>query len=389
MRKLTLLLILLAPGHAADNRYLEVVRTFVDTMMARGTDHYGPVHSPLFAAMLDLKTLELPVQSLPDDFFRGDARQRQTFKFGFPNPPVGIRPGDRAPMGNNLEHDINLLRTMYELTAITGDPKWADRAEEIAFNSLPCAMTPDLKGLHYLTAPNQIQLDRGNKAPLIENDGDMFSYNPYGYRCCQHNVSHGWPYYAEHLWMATPGNGLVAPYFVDYVRAELERSADMDLADQHGVRVYTTIDPVLQRLAEAAVVKGIDRLETTRPRLRRKGRMSAGQKRRRAERELAHRRAVGAVAHPDLLPGLGLSGVQPVDDPRVLLRSLLRCHRADLAVRERALQHPHRCPLAPFAERGLGDPGGGGHAPGSDVGRRDRVGDGRREGLASAGGSRA
>jgi penicillin-binding protein 1B len=68
-----------------------------------------------------------------------------------------------------------------------------------------------------------------------------------------------------------PGNGLVAPYFVDYVRTELERSTEMDLAEQHGVRVYTTLDPVLQRLAEAAVVKGIDRLETARPRLRRKG----------------------------------------------------------------------------------------------------------------------
>ena len=64
-------------------------------------------------------------------------------------------------------------------------------------------------------------------------------------------------------------NGLVAPYFVDYVRAELERAADVDLADQHGVRVYTTLDPVLQRLAESAVVKGLDRLETSRPRLRR------------------------------------------------------------------------------------------------------------------------
>jgi penicillin-binding protein 1B len=68
----------------------------------------------------------------------------------------------------------------------------------------------------------------------------------------------------------SPANGLVAPYFVDYVRAELERATDLDLADQHGVRVYTTLDPVLQRLAEAAVVKGIDRLETSRPRLRRK-----------------------------------------------------------------------------------------------------------------------
>lgn len=68
----------------------------------------------------------------------------------------------------------------------------------------------------------------------------------------------------------TPSNGLVAPYFVDYVRTELERNTDIELADLHGVRVYTTLDPVLQRLAEAAVVKGMDRLETLRPRLRRK-----------------------------------------------------------------------------------------------------------------------
>lgn len=70
---------------------------------------------------------------------------------------------------------------------------------------------------------------------------------------------------------ATPASGLVAPYFVDYVRAELERATEVDLGDQHGMRVYTTLDPVLQRFAEAAVVKGIDRLETNRPRLRRKG----------------------------------------------------------------------------------------------------------------------
>jgi penicillin-binding protein 1B len=67
-----------------------------------------------------------------------------------------------------------------------------------------------------------------------------------------------------------PADGLTAPYFVDYVRAELERATDVDLANQHGLRVYTTLDPVLQRIAEAAVVRGLDRLETSRPRLRRK-----------------------------------------------------------------------------------------------------------------------
>jgi penicillin-binding protein 1B len=67
----------------------------------------------------------------------------------------------------------------------------------------------------------------------------------------------------------TAAAGLVAPYFVDYVRTELERNPDLDLGGQHDLRVYTTLDPVLQRLAEAAVAKGIDRLETARPRLRR------------------------------------------------------------------------------------------------------------------------
>jgi len=34
--------------------------------------------------------------------------------------------------------------------------------------------------------------------------------NPFSSRCCQHNHAQGWPYYAEHLWMATPDNGIAA-----------------------------------------------------------------------------------------------------------------------------------------------------------------------------------
>ncbi len=64
------------------------------------------------------------------------------------------------------------------LTKISGNPLWADRCEEIAFNSLPAAMTPDEKGLHYLTGANMVQLDRGNKAPGLQNGGMMFSYSP-------------------------------------------------------------------------------------------------------------------------------------------------------------------------------------------------------------------
>jgi len=48
-----------------------------------------------------------------------------------------------------------------------------------------------------------VQLDRRSKAPLFDNAGDMLSYSPWQYRCCQHNVAFGWPYFVESLWMAT------------------------------------------------------------------------------------------------------------------------------------------------------------------------------------------
>jgi hypothetical protein len=103
------------------------------------------------------------------------------------------------------------IRSHIMLTRITGDGIWADRAEEIAFNSFPAAFTPDYKALHYLTAPNMAQLDRGNKAPYLQNAGTMLSYEPFEtYRCCQHNHGLGWTSFAEGLWMATPNNGLAA-----------------------------------------------------------------------------------------------------------------------------------------------------------------------------------
>jgi len=96
------------------------------------------------------------------------------------------------------------------LTGITGNPKWADHCEEVAFNSLPASMTPELKGLHYLTAPNLVQCDQGDKAPGFQNGGDMLRYDPHNFRCCQHNIAFAWPYFTDHLFMATQGSGLAA-----------------------------------------------------------------------------------------------------------------------------------------------------------------------------------
>jgi len=95
-------------------------------------------------------------------------------------------------------------------------------------------MTADLKGLHYLTSPNACQLDHTNKAPGIQNGGEMLSYNPHSYRCCQHNVAHGWPYYAQHLWMATPDNGLAAVLY-----ASSEVTGKVGAGDEVTIRSQT------------------------------------------------------------------------------------------------------------------------------------------------------
>src|SRR4051812_2678929 len=129
---------------------------------------------------------------------------------------------------------VEFMHSFEMLTKISGNPRWSDRCEEIAFNSFPAALTPDWKALHYLTSANQIQLDRNNKSPAIENGGTMFSYSPFEvYRCCQHNVSHGWPYYAEELWLATHDRGLcVALYAASEVKATVGEGTTVRIVEQ-------------------------------------------------------------------------------------------------------------------------------------------------------------
>ncbi|TWT79781.1 hypothetical protein CA13_11880 [Planctomycetes bacterium CA13] len=96
---------------------------------------------------------------------------------------------------------------------ISGDPFWADHCEDVAFNSYPAAVMPDFRALRYLTAPNMVLSDAENHSPGIENRGPFLMMNPFSSRCCQHNHSHGWPYFAKHLWMATPDNGVCASMY--------------------------------------------------------------------------------------------------------------------------------------------------------------------------------
>jgi len=155
--------------------------------------------SHLNATENDYQTVYGLYGQVPGGMFGADENCRE----GYIDPRQGAESCTMVEM--MLSHEL-LLR-------FSGDTKWADRCEEIMFNSYPASQTADKKALRYLTCPNQATSDGRNKSPSLQNGGVMQRMDPWDYRCCQHNVSHGLPYYIEHLWLATPDNGLAAALY--------------------------------------------------------------------------------------------------------------------------------------------------------------------------------
>ncbi|HEX4823436.1 MAG TPA: PBP1A family penicillin-binding protein [Candidatus Polarisedimenticolaceae bacterium] len=75
---------------------------------------------------------------------------------------------------------------------------------------------------------------------------------------------------AEPLRVASGGAGYArAPYVVDFVRAQLGEMYSAQALSEEGLAIYTTIDTVAQARAEASLSKGLERLETDAPLVRR------------------------------------------------------------------------------------------------------------------------
>ncbi|GAB3425803.1 glycoside hydrolase family 127 protein [Niabella aquatica] len=119
------------------------------------------------------------------------------------------------------------------LAGITGDPFWADHTEEVAFNTYPAAVMPDFKALRYITSPNMAISDSKNHHPGIDNNGPFLMMNPFSSRCCQHNHAQGWPYYSEHVFMATPDNGVAALLYCEAtVKAKVGNGQEVEIESQ-------------------------------------------------------------------------------------------------------------------------------------------------------------
>ena len=156
---------------------------------------------------------------VPGGMFGADENAR----LGYIDPRQGV---ETCGMVEQMASDEIMLR-------FTGDTRWADNCEDVAFNTYPAAVMPDFRALRYITSPNMVQSDSKNHHPGIDNSGPFLSMNPFSSRCCQHNHAQGWPYYSENLVYATPDNGVAAVLYAAC-------TADVKVADGKKITITET-----------------------------------------------------------------------------------------------------------------------------------------------------
>lgn len=116
--------------------------------------------------------------------------------------------GDECLSGNSPSQGSELcgiVEAMYSyewLFAITGDSKWGDYLENLAFNGLPATISEDMWTHQYDQQVNQIACVKFSNPIFKTNGGEanLFGLEP-NYGCCTANFGQGWPKFALSSYM--------------------------------------------------------------------------------------------------------------------------------------------------------------------------------------------
>lgn len=111
--------------------------------------------------------------------------------------------GISAIQGTELCAIVEQMYSYELLYAYTGDEKWAERLEVLAFNALPATISDDMWAHQYLQMSNQIACEKfPGKSLFRTNDSQahIFGLEP-NYGCCTANFNQGWPKFALSAFM--------------------------------------------------------------------------------------------------------------------------------------------------------------------------------------------
>jgi hypothetical protein len=136
---------------------------------------------------------------------------------------------------------------------ILGDADIGDQLETVAYNALPAALSPDLKGLRYYSLQNQPKCT-DEKLGFRDNGAKRSSICPgphSGYGCCRSNFHLGWPKFIHSMWGATDDRGLaVLAYGPNSVTAEVGTEGRRISIDQDTDYPFSTTSVLTVTTAE-------------------------------------------------------------------------------------------------------------------------------------------
>ncbi|MHB9033363.1 MAG: beta-L-arabinofuranosidase domain-containing protein [Anaerolineae bacterium] len=119
--------------------------------------------------------------------------------------------GQQPFQGTELCAIVETLFSLQILAQVyTSNISLLDWAEELAYNSLPAAFSPDMWSHQYAQQPNQVLVNRAHRNWYDNtDDSNLFGLEPH-FGCCTANYHQGWPKYVSNLWLADAVGGFAA-----------------------------------------------------------------------------------------------------------------------------------------------------------------------------------
>ena len=131
--------------------------------------------------------------------------------------PNGLWAGDEMlhwghpNRGSELCTAVEMMYSLETMLRISGDIRWADWLERVAYNALPAQVDDKFTAKQYFQQTNQISCTRTIRPFSTQHDGtDVLFGTLNGYPCCLSNMHQGWPKFTQNLWYESPGKGLAA-----------------------------------------------------------------------------------------------------------------------------------------------------------------------------------
>jgi hypothetical protein len=147
---------MLAPAADAPAGYQAIVRRFADTLLEKGRDVHGSRKTALWCSVINLDDWSVPREAKEVPLRKGD------------------RPQDRAVGGCNLHQDVSTLHVFRTLSALTGDPRYAQAVQDYVRDFFAVAQHPKSgllawgEHMYYDVHRDAVHLDYGRSGVVHE-----------------------------------------------------------------------------------------------------------------------------------------------------------------------------------------------------------------------------